>query len=38
MLSEQNFQEINLQCADCNQEFAFSIEEQEFYQQRFYTT
>lgn len=37
MLSEQNFQEINLQCADCNQEFAFSIEEQEFYQQKGFT-
>lgn len=38
MLSGQNFQEISLQCADCNQEFAFSVEEQEFYQQKGYST
>lgn len=34
MLTEQNFQEITLQCADCSQEFVFSVEEQEFYQQK----
>ena len=37
MLTEQNFQEIYLTCADCNQEFAFTVEEQEFYQQKGYT-
>jgi CxxC-x17-CxxC domain-containing protein len=37
MLTGQNFQEIYLQCADCNQEFLFSVEEQEFYQQKGFT-
>jgi len=37
MLTGQNYQEIYLHCADCNQEFAFSVEEQEFYQQKGFT-
>lgn len=37
MLTEQNFQEIYLHCNDCNQDFAFSVEEQEFYQQKGFT-
>lgn len=37
MLTEENFQEIYLQCSDCSQEFAFSAEEQEFYQQKGFT-
>jgi len=37
MLTGQNLQEITLQCADCNQEFLFSVEEQEFYQQKGFT-
>jgi len=37
MLTGQNLQEITLHCADCNQEFLFSVEEQEFYQQKGFT-
>jgi len=34
MLTESNYQEIMLQCADCSSEFAFTSEEQDFYQQK----
>jgi CxxC-x17-CxxC domain-containing protein len=37
MLREENFQEITLQCADCSQDFIFTPEEQEFYQQKGYS-
>lgn len=32
-----NYQNIQLQCADCGQEFDFSPEEQEFYGEKGYT-
>jgi CxxC-x17-CxxC domain-containing protein len=32
-----SFQEKSLQCADCGATFAFSVEEQEFFQSRGYT-
>jgi CxxC-x17-CxxC domain-containing protein len=32
-----SFQEKTIQCSDCGREFAFSVEEQEFFQSRGYT-
>jgi len=37
MFTEQNFQEISIQCSSCGETFVFSTEEQEFYQQKGFT-
>ncbi|OGI23257.1 MAG: hypothetical protein A2287_07280 [Candidatus Melainabacteria bacterium RIFOXYA12_FULL_32_12] len=34
----QNFEDQQLQCADCGQSFVFSAEDQEFYHQKRYST
>lgn len=35
---DQNFEDQQLQCGDCGQDFTFSAEDQEFYQQKGYST
>lgn len=35
---DQNFEDQQLQCADCGQTFVFSAEDQEFYHQKRYST
>jgi hypothetical protein len=37
-MSEQNFQNQQLQCAECGAIFEFSAEEQEFYAQKGYSS
>lgn len=37
-MNYQNFQDQQLQCADCGQTFTFSAEDQEFYSQKGYST
>lgn len=34
----QNYQEMQLDCADCGQKFTFSAEDQEFFAQKGYST
>ncbi|EKE03640.1 MAG: hypothetical protein ACD_20C00174G0014 [uncultured bacterium] len=34
----QNYEDQELQCADCSQSFVFSAEDQEFYAQKRYST
>lgn len=37
-MNYQNFEDQQLQCAECGQGFVFSAEDQEFYQQKRYST
>ena len=37
-MNQENFQDQELQCADCGQMFTFTAEDQEFYSQKGYST
>lgn len=37
-MNQQTFQDCELQCADCGQNFTFTAEDQEFFAQKGYST